>query len=71
VIEQPAADQEPGDDEEDVDADVAAREARDPDVEEDDEEDGDPAQTLDVRTEAVLVAACRQAVPPCERACRR
>ena len=43
----------PGDDEEDVDADVAAGEERDPGVAEQYGDDRDRAQALDVRAEAV------------------
>ena len=45
----------PGDDEEDVDADVAAGEERQPRVAEQDGDDRDRAQALDVGPKAVVV----------------
>jgi hypothetical protein len=49
VADDVTGDEEPGDHEEDVDADVAARHPVRPDVEGEDEQDGDGAQRLDLR----------------------
>ena len=54
LVEQKAGDEEAGDDEEDVDADVAAGEERDAGVAEQDRADRDRAHALDVRPEAAL-----------------
>ena len=52
--EQDAGDHEPGDDEEHVDADVAATDHRAAGVEQDDEEDGQGPETLDVGPELAI-----------------
>ncbi len=54
--QQEAGDEEAGDDEEDVDAHEAARDGRQLRMEEEDEEDGDPAQALDVGPEGLRPA---------------
>ena len=60
LAEQQAGDQEAGDDEEDVDADVAAGEERDPGVAEQDGDDRDRPQPLDVGAEAAARLAFRR-----------
>jgi len=52
--DQPAGDQEARDDEEDVDADVAAGDEGEPRVAEQDRDDRDGAQALDIRPKAAL-----------------
>jgi hypothetical protein len=52
LAEKEARDQEPADDEEDVDADEAAGD-REAGVKEEHEEDGDPAEALDIRAEGI------------------
>lgn len=58
-------DQEPGDHEEHIDADIPARQEREPGVVEQDEPHGDRPQSLDVGTEGGL----RRAGDACSRQC--
>jgi hypothetical protein len=62
LVPQQAGDQEPGDDEEDVDPDESAGDARHFGVEQHDGDDGDGAQAFDVGAKPL-----RQSRPPARR----
>jgi hypothetical protein len=53
LAQEQTGDKEPGDDEEDIDADEAAGDTGDASMEQDDEQDRYAAQAFDVRAEAV------------------
>ena len=54
LLDQQSGDQEPGKDEEDIDTDEAGLGAGDPDMAEEDEQDRDPAESLQVRSEPII-----------------
>src|SRR5688500_4482381 len=54
LLDQQTGDEEPGKDEEDVDTDEAGLGARDPDMAQEDEQDRDPAESLQVRSEPIV-----------------